>query len=175
MVNFAFGCEARVGKDTAAEYLIKKYGGVRMSFAQPIYDILAYAQEMCGFEKEKDRKFLQWVGTDWARDKDPNIWLKLVLQKIEVHNSMISEQNINNSIYITDTRFSNEISALKKKDFITIRIIRNIKPKLEGELSQHASEIELIDNQKWDEIIENNSSLDDFYKKLDQLYQKYQN
>jgi hypothetical protein len=61
--RFGFGFEARVGKDTAVEYLIKKHGGVRISFASPIYDILEYAQNVCGFEKVKDREFLQQIRT----------------------------------------------------------------------------------------------------------------
>ena len=68
----AFGYKMGVGKDTAVDYLISRHGGKRISFADPIYNIMNYAQEVCGFEPEKDRYFLQLVGTDWARKKDPN-------------------------------------------------------------------------------------------------------
>ena len=47
------------GKDTATSYLIAKYGGVRMTFADPIYAIQKYAQDVCGFRNTKDRQFLR--------------------------------------------------------------------------------------------------------------------
>lgn len=48
-----------IGKNTCVDYLIDKYGGVRLAFTDPLYDIKHYAQTICGFPHEKDRKFLQ--------------------------------------------------------------------------------------------------------------------
>ena len=79
-MKIAFGGKMGTGKDTCVNYLIKKYGGVKISFSDSIYDILYYAQNVCGFKKEKDRKFLQWIGTEWAREKNPNIWIELTLK-----------------------------------------------------------------------------------------------
>ena len=42
MVLLAFGCEARVGKDTAVNYLVSQKGGFKTSFASPLYDIQEY-------------------------------------------------------------------------------------------------------------------------------------
>ena len=53
----AFGSQARTGKDTACKYLVEKYGGTIYHFSDPLYQILHYAQEICGFDKKKDVKF----------------------------------------------------------------------------------------------------------------------
>ena len=50
-MRIAFGCKMGSGKDTAVSYLISKYGGKRLAFADPIYKIQNYAQQLCGFEK----------------------------------------------------------------------------------------------------------------------------
>ncbi len=105
-LRFAFGYQARVGKDTAANYLKSLHGGTILSFAQAIYDIMYFAQRTCGFKEEKDRHFLQYIGTQWAREKEPDVWLNVVLRKIE---SLPKDE----PIYITDVRFPNEFDALE--------------------------------------------------------------
>ena len=84
-LRLAFGCKAGVGKSTAVDYLMQKHGGVELSFAKPLKNILLYAQQTCGFKENKDRGFLQWVGTDWARSKDENVWIHHVKNEIETH------------------------------------------------------------------------------------------
>ena len=74
--KIAFGGKMGVGKDFAVEYLRNRYSGNKLSFAKPIYDILNFAQKTCGFREEKDRQFLQFIGTEWARQKNPDIWVE---------------------------------------------------------------------------------------------------
>lgn len=160
----AFGCQARVGKSTIVSHLIEKYGGVELSFASPLYDILYYAQEKCEFPKEKDRTFLQWIGTEWAREKDPNIWISILEKKIE---SLPKGTNI----YISDLRFSNEYEWCKKKGITTIRIIRNekIRDPCDGN-KNHISENSLINLplEDWDYVCYNNSNnLEIFFQNID--------
>jgi hypothetical protein len=94
------------GYKMGVDYLIDEYGGKRISFAGPIYDILSYAQKVCGFIPEKDRKFLQFIGTDWARNKENNVWVRLALES-----ALIDEME---HAYISDVRFPNELTALKE-------------------------------------------------------------
>ena len=106
MYLLAFGCEARVGKDTACDYVIKKLteDGIitsRLSFAGALYDILHYAQKTCGFKQSKDRKFLQWIGTEWARSQDPDVWVNIVKREIEKTPTGVH-------VIVTDVRFPNE-------------------------------------------------------------------
>lgn len=53
MLRIAFGCQSRVGKDYACEYLQKRYGGVILHFSDPLYN----AQSICGFSKKKILNF----------------------------------------------------------------------------------------------------------------------
>jgi hypothetical protein len=164
-MKIAFGYKAGSGKDLSVKYLIKKYGGNKISFSQPLYDILFYAQKVCGFELKKDRKFLQFIGTEWARSINPNIWIDLLI----TNSNKLNNQNI----YCSDVRFVNEFESLKKNGWILIKILRpNIDSKRIGNGEHtHVSEIELdtFKDDKWDYIIENNGTIKELYNKLDNI------
>lgn len=171
-LKIAFGFEARVGKDTAVDYLIKNYGGTRLSFAKPLYDIQSYTQKICGLPQEKDRKFLQIVGTEWGREKNPNIWVDIVLKQIQ---DLGSQENI----FISDLRFPNELEALKKAGFTTVWLTRTEKNRLvefasdAGGSLKHASETSLKGYEgKFDFHIKNHTTLDEFLGKIDDLAKK---
>ena len=157
-MKFAFGYKMRSGKDVSVDYLLSKYGGKKLSFSEPLYDILHYAQNICNFPLEKDREFLQWIGTDWARKKNKNIWVDVAIRKIK--------QNKEDNIYFSDVRFINEFEALKKNGFVMIKINRNTKIS-----DSHISENDLdnVEDDKWDYIIENNGTLEELYKKIDEI------
>lgn len=163
-MKIAFGYRMRVGKDTAATYLHHKLGGKQISFAAPIYDILHYAQGRCGFQKHKDRQFLQYVGTEWARSKDPDVWVNIVLR----------ETKDDKNAFISDLRFPNEFEALKKNGWICVKIVRNYVEDLDGVGTGshvHSSENALdgLMDEQWDYLLHNNGSLDEFYTQLDKL------
>lgn len=161
VVKIAFGYKRQVGKDTSCDYLIQKYGGVKLSFAEPLYKILYYAQDTCGLKRTKDRKFLQFVGTEWARTINNNIWVDLLIQKI---------QGINNqNIFISDLRFQNEFNALKNHDFICVKINSTNLNDLDGYLN-HQSDKDLDNFNGWDYIIDNFNSIDKLYDQLNHLY-----
>lgn len=165
-IKIAFGYKMGVGKDEACSYLIKKYGGEKISFASPLYDIQHYAQKVCGFEEEKDRQFLQFIGTEWARKKDPDVWLNLAIKNTK------SEGNF----FLSDLRFPNELYGLKKEDWFCVNIVRQTdseKRKGTGS-SSHVSETALdnIKSEEWDYLLKNDGSIEEFYEKLDSLYIK---
>jgi hypothetical protein len=164
-IKLAFAGKMGSGKDTAVKYLINNYKGKKFSFAEPIYDILYYSQKICGFPIEKDRKFLQMVGSDWAREKDVNVWINILLNK--------TNNNLHN-YYISDLRFDTEFEALRKNGWICIKIInKNTEINREGTgKKNHISEtsLDIIDDCEWDYIIENNDTIENFYKKLDLIY-----
>lgn len=160
-MKIAFGYKMRCGKDTCAKYLIDKYGGEKISFSKFVYDIMYYAQSICGLKTEKDRKFLQWIGTEWGRSQDPDLWINLTMN--DIYNTY---QNENTNLYCTDVRFINEFTRLKKDGWILCKINRNCV-----ENSSHISECELdsLKDEEWDFIIENNGSLKKLYNKLDKI------
>lgn len=165
-MRIAFGCQARVGKDTAVKYLMTRYPqSIKISFADPLYDILNYAQKICGFTREKDRKFLQWIGTDWAREKDQEVWLKAVERKI---NKIPNDT----AVFISDLRFPNEFDLCKKLGFRMVLLRRNdrvVKDFAATSEAKHKSELCLIERppECWDYIIDNNGSLENLYSQLD--------
>jgi len=163
--KFAFGFQKRTGKTTSVDYLKSKYGGVEISFAEPLYNILNYAQKICGFKEEKDRKFLQWIGTDWGREKEKSVWLRLANEKIR--------DNTSENMYVSDVRFKNEFHMLKKQGFKMIRLVRKQRESTNIEsIEKHKSEIDLLDlpDNDWDYIIYNDGTMEELYTILDKIY-----
>ena len=155
MKRIAFGYKMRCGKDTAVEYLVNKYGGTRISFADPLYEILHYAQDVCGFESGKDRKFLQFIGTEWAREKNNNVWIDILVKK---------SRETKGNVYVSDVRFRNEFDAMRKNNFVLVKVNRG-----GVEVNNHSSEIELdgVPDYDWDFVLDNDGTLEEFYSKID--------
>lgn len=160
MQRIAFGCQARVGKDTSANYVAERLGhAISLSFASPLYSILNYAQDVCGFENKKDRKFLQWIGTDWARAIDPHVWVNILCEKVD-------KIGDGDNIIVTDVRFVDEFEALKRRNFVMVRLIRDTEEKADS----HASEQSALQAElPWDYVIENNGTLEELYVQLDSI------
>lgn len=79
----AFTGKMGAGKSTAIEIYREMYPDksiVLVKFADPIYDIqdAAYARIASVYERPagfvKDRKFLQWIGTEWGRGLSQSLW-----------------------------------------------------------------------------------------------------
>jgi len=128
------------------------------------------------------RQFLQELGTDVLRNWIPNIhvnatfaaWKPLqdTVSKISGWGRNKGELNVTPKYpkwIITDMRFPNELSAVKERGGITIRINR----KQTGELSTHPSETALDDYQFFDETIDNNGTLEELYNKALEIVNKY--
>lgn len=158
-IKLAFGYKMRVGKDTAVDYLISKIGGEKLSFATPIYEIVSFAQKTANLPIYKDRQLLQYIGTEWGRGLDPNIWVNILIDK----SNKIADKNL----FISDLRFKNEFTILQQNGWTCVRI-DNTNP---TEISNHASEVDLdtLEDNKWDYIIKNTASLDLFYTNLDNM------
>ena len=163
MVKIAFGYKRRVGKDTSCDYLIKKYGGIKLSFAEPLYNILHFAQGICGFEQTKDRKFLQFIGTEWARTINKDIWAELLSNKVK------NRENNDCNIFVSDLRFKNEFKILKDLGFICVKIENKNLNHLDG-YTNHQSDEDLDNFNGWDFTINNFESLNNLYGQLDRLY-----
>jgi hypothetical protein len=160
-LKIAFGDQMGVGKDTCVEYLIEKYGGVKVSFAEPLYDILNYAQKVCNYKSEKDRKFLQFVGTEWARSINENVWVELLLQK---------SRSIDDNMFVSDIRFINELTALKDDGWTCVKLNRcSVDDNRKGSgTTKHDSEKGIVD-ERWDYVISNDDTLEELYRKLDDI------
>lgn len=155
-VRIAISGLARAGKDTIGDYLIKhKYE--RLILAEPLYDILHYAQNKLGFPETKDRQFLQYIGTDWARNKNPDVFINILVEKLDIIGRYV----------VTDLRFKNEMEILAENNFKFIRVRRQgLLNILEDH--NHISENDLSDSD-FEIVIDNNGTLEDLYQQIDTI------
>jgi len=138
---------ARCGKDYAAQHLIELYGGEILRFSDPLYELMYLMQEFVGFDRIKDRRLLQWVGTDWARARDKQVWLRLFQQRLD-------KMGEDTNVFVTDLRFPGEADLLKSQGFTLIRIERANLPNADAPWRQHESERALDGYQGWDIVME---------------------
>lgn len=114
------------------------------------------------------RELLQRVGTDGMRDNvHPNIWVNaLFADYTPTTDPTIKEYNEEYPKWlITDVRFPNEVEAITERGGVVIRI--NRKAAEVGD--NHVSET-MLDNHKFDYVINNNGTLDDLAIELINIY-----
>jgi len=156
-VRISFSGKMQVGKTTSADYLVKKYGFVKLSFAGKLKEI-AHDLFPEQFEiDEKPRKLLQDLSIK-MRETDEDVWARYVIRKVE---SLQKESNV----AIDDRRFLNEYKALKNERFFVVRIIRNVPP---SPFSNHQSETE-VEEIPFDWVIYNTSTFERLYDALDRV------
>jgi hypothetical protein len=159
-LRIAISGKARSGKDTGARHFKQKYGGKIRHFSDALYEILYATQDKCKLENKKDPKFLQFVG-QWARDQNPDVWVNLLINRLD----------LDNNCFVADVRYPNELEALKKLGFITIRINRDNRD-IDRDPT-HESETALDNYMDWDIVIANNKSEEYFLSILDNALLTY--
>ena len=172
MTILGIGYTARVGKDTIADYLVKNYGFVKISFADSLKrackEIFNLSDEQVygnlketidPFWQKTPRYILQKVGTDCLRNGfDQNIWIKSLRSKLVFGNKYV----------IPDVRFINEANAVVSWGGKLVKVLRD-NAGATGGIASHASEIELNSFDKWDYMVYNDSTFEDLYRKIDNL------
>jgi hypothetical protein len=185
------------GKDTIADYLVNIHEFRRDSFAATLKDAVAavfgWDRDMLEGRTRSSREWreqrdewwserlgreitprwiLQYWGTEVCRQGfHDDIWIASLENKL---------RNTNDDVVISDCRFPNEIRAIKQAGGMVVRVIRGTDPvwfsqaqtdpgKMPHLFPQvHASEYSWA-NTKFDQVIENNGSLDDLYSQLNDL------
>lgn len=153
------------GKDTAADYLVSKYGFTKVSFAAILKNMLSVAglpEPSNRDDKEKNvegfdftwREAAQTLGTEWGRSLDENIWVKLTMASLEDGKNYV----------FSDVRFDNEALAIIRKNGVTVQI--NGRSVDLGQNSVHVSE-RGVDEYWITHIIGNSGSIDVLHKQLD--------
>lgn len=179
MTIVGIGHVAQVGKDAAAEALVRDLAFKRVSFADPLRDLALKADPLVtsatrtvntltghghfkwvvqglGYEDAKNtypevRAFLQRLGAG-ARDVfGDDFWIEQALKKA----------NGNPNVVIPDVRYENEAEAIRAMGGILIRIDRPGRV-----ASGHVSETELADWDGWDEVFENKSTVMDLQQNV---------
>lgn len=169
--------KAGAGKTYAAKYLMEKCGYIQAKFAFPVYGL---AYDYFRMDK-KDRKLLQTIGTDSARDAvDKDIWVKRFVEDTTIVQMTRQKLGLPNvGLVCDDTRFLNEKIVLEKNGWVGLYLdvsdeirMERLK-KRDGDAQQatlnHSSET-TIDEFKDDLIqIDASQTVEITYKKLDSL------
>jgi dephospho-CoA kinase len=171
------------GKDTIADYICKNYNYIKYSFATPLKQTLQtmfnLTNKQLYDEKEKEivdkrygkspRELMQWFGTDIMRDQltkfmpsmGENLWVNH-FEEFYLENSV--KENV--PIIIADVRFQNEIDVIHKLGGVIIRIDRFGLTNIDTHITEQTDTLHLGGN---DFIIQNDSTLNNLYKKIDKL------
>lgn len=159
------------GKSAAAEYIIQKYGFVRMRISGKMREI---SEEL---ELKITRDLLQGIGK-FFRDFDDDVWIRYLVKKI---------QTSTESIVIDDIRRLNEVEYLKSLGFKIIRIQsssetrkRRIEARMNKKISDqdwkrwsnHLTEIQ-VNQLPVDYTIKNNGTLRELNDEIDNLFSKH--
>ena len=166
-----------VGKDTLADYVQHHFGYKKVSFADPLKKSLKILfgfddDQLYGNKKEivdynwgvTPRKVMQYIGTEIFRKKinellpdiNEDFWIKL----LEINCKKLLEKG--EKIIIADIRFQNEADMLKKLEGFLIKMDKDNVEKDSYENN--------IDELKGDDIINNNGTIDELFKKFDKCY-----
>ena len=166
---------ARVGKDTVADFLVREHGFTKVSFATPLKAILhdlnpvvspnpsetgvqrlATLISAFGWDGAKTvpevRRLLQRLGVAVREHIDPDLW---------VHRAM---EDVTDRCVISDTRFANEVAAMKDQGGCLVRVVR---PGVTA-VNEHVSET-AIDDIVEDFRLINDGTIDDLYHAAEEM------
>ena len=183
------GFQKRSGKDTVADFIVDRFGYVKMSFADLLKDgvnLWHGWDERHGWGELKEvvdeywgyspRYAYQKIGTECIRNVHmPDFWVKAAMNKA------ISHIKNDTGVVFTDCRFINEVTAIHEQGGIVINVQRPslptpkprpknpiyayVKEQILGETFDHESETALLDYDGWDDVIVNDGSLEELSEK----------
>jgi len=177
--------KAGVGKDTAADYLVKHFGFLKYNLAGPIKAMLEpivgpgaqwndreWKEGELPWLGKSPRRLAQTLGTEWGRDLvHKNLWLLLAERTI----ARVRENNTDEAyakyakgesgyippqvkgIVIPDIRFENEAEWLRAQGGVLWHIVRRA-PAVEGHISEAG--VAIADD---DAVIHNHGSIFDLH------------
>jgi ABC-type dipeptide/oligopeptide/nickel transport system ATPase component len=117
--------KAGCGKSTAVSLLHAGIPSMNVKFAQTLYDIQDYIYAMISSvymppeDFVKDRKLLQYLGTDWGRSIDASLWIKLWKASVNQQGGGLGKL-----ITCDDVRFNNEAGTILDMGGVIIEIVR---------------------------------------------------
>lgn len=175
----AFNGAMGSGKSTAIERLIEIHEGrvVNVKFAQPLYDMqeMIYRRIQDVHQRPesfiKDRKLLQWLGTEWGRGINENLWVRLWKKRVEdVHFGMK-----NALIVCDDVRFDNEAQVIKDLGGKVVHIFCTRTAQridVKAGIANHSSEAG-IDEKLIDMMVVNDGTVPEFRDNITKIYQSF--
>ena len=160
-----------VGKSTAANFIQarSKQPIKLIKFAAPLYDMQEYIYRRISSiytrneDFTKDRKLLQWLGTEWGRGTiGESLWIDL--WRSEVKTTLSSGYNV----ICDDVRFNNEAAVIKELGGIVLNIsssLTNNRINTKTGIIDHSSE-KSVDSKYVQSYIENNGTEKEFDEKI---------
>lgn len=176
-----FGYQARVGKDTSAQFL-ERHGFSIRGFADALkgacHTIFGLNDEQLhGDLKEVEdpfwgttpRDILQRVGTEaMRRHFDEAVWVKSLERYIQ------RRIKSNDRWAIPDVRFPNEAAAIKRMGGFVVRVDRDRSLRTPRIATQgHASETSLEGYDRWDYVINNNGGFQYLHCQLEAMLEAF--
>ena len=164
------------GKSEAVKFMRENYGDkiALVKFAQPLYDIqeAVYDRISQAYSRPesfiKDRKLLQWLGTEWGRGTiSETLWVDI--WKAEVRDQL----KLGKIVVCDDVRFDNEAEALREMGGKLIQINSNRnKERIDtaSGIPQHASE-NGIKPKLVDFVVNNDETIQEYQRKLGTVLQ----
>jgi hypothetical protein len=149
---------AGAGKDTAAAYLVQRFGFVQAAFADPIRSMALLLLEEAGIDhrwltdrayKElripglgvSARALMQTIGTEVGRHLHPSIWTRHMALRLGLAGAGLpNTYPVHDRIVVSDVRFENEAHWVHLVGGKVIRLHRNQA----AAVRTHASEAELL-------------------------------
>lgn len=166
------------GKSTAIEHIRNATNTPvnNIKFAKPLYDLqeAIYNRVSSVYRRPadfvKDRKLLQWLGTEWGRGLDEDLWRKLWAAEVEHCYNHVP----NGWIVCDDVRFDNEASLVKYMGGHVIRLEcnRNLDRITTGNgITKHPSELGIA-AEYVDYHINNDGTIEEFKTKLSEVFKQ---
>lgn len=160
------------GKSTVFELLCEMARPKQVKlvkFAGPLYDMqgMIYKRAYLDAPKVKDRKLLQWLGTEWGRSIDSNLWTGIWKRDA----NYVLENSPTTIVVSDDTRFDNEADLIRSMGGIVIHVKsaqghREKRASALGlEITDHASEASLPAD-KIDIEVMNNETVTELRRQL---------
>ena len=165
---YAFSGVIASGKTTAARYLESEYGFVLLSFGNKLKEIVSLITPDNKINKARDRKLLEFVGTNYYRNMDPDHWIIYVVNKI--HHAWLEEKDV----VIDDLRFKNEASVIMGLGGKLLQINTHSKISEERQISRdhsrcitnHEAEKFTPESHTISHSFSNNGNLEEFQRDL---------
>lgn len=166
-----FGGKAGVGKTTAANHVLEHFSNhnglvVELTpLAKPIKELAHEWFKWDGNKDGKGRRLLQVLGTDAGRAYNENIWMEFL------DNSILSTMFVPHIVLVDDWRFPNEASYFENNFMYDVTKVRieSSRSNLPENTSSHLSENAMPDDYSYHFVIENDGTMEEFYKKLDSV------
>ena len=166
-----------VGKSTIADCLVLSHRFYKLSFADPIKAMADGLMRSCGMSKvarlehsrrKKEyvidgldlsfRTICQTLGTEWGREIDPDIWIKLMQKRLSNAGGL--------PVVIDDVRFENEAAWIREQGGFVLHVLRDT-----GYKDAHASELG-VEIKKEDWLVYNNGEVSELIDRVLNLLQQ---